>query len=118
MRIEIPVSVGELIDKITILQIKSKYSNNEYILNELKKLTKIAEDFNLYKMHYIDELYEVNSQLWKIEDELRILEKHQDFGYDFIQCARSVYMYNDERAKIKRKINEETNSEYKEIKLY
>ncbi len=66
----------------------------------------------------MNELREVNLNLWKIEDKLRKMEKEQRFDDEFIQLARSVYITNDKRAEIKRKINELCNSEYKEIKLY
>lgn len=118
MKIEIPVSVGELLDKITILQIKSKYTDNEYVIKELKDLTKIAEDLQVYKESYLNELLIVNSLLWDIEDSLRELEEEYRFDDEFISLARQVYITNDKRSEIKRKINEETQSSYKEIKLY
>jgi hypothetical protein len=118
MKIEIPVSVGELLDKITILQIKSKHSDNVYIKRELEDLIGIAQQHNVYIQSYLTELLQVNHKLWDIEDELRLLEKQQDFSQKFVDLARSVYITNDERASIKRKINEETESYYKEIKLY
>lgn len=114
----VPVSIGELIDKITILQIKQKFSDNEYITKELSDLIKIAEDLQVYKESYLNDLMEVNLSLWDIEDEIRIKEKNQEFDARFIELARSVYKQNDLRAVIKRKINEETNSAYKEIKIY
>lgn len=118
MKIEIPVSVGELLDKITILQIKSKHTDNEYVIKELQDLTKIAEELKVYKESYINELLIVNSLLWDIEDSLRELEKQSRFDGEFIALARQVYITNDKRAEIKRQINEETQSSYKEIKLY
>ena len=118
MKIEIPVSIGELLDKITILQIKFKYTDNEYVVKELQDLTKIAEELEVYKQSYLNELLYVNSLLWDIEDKLRQLEKQHKFDVEFISLARQVYMTNDKRAEIKRKINEETHSSYKEIKLY
>jgi len=114
----VPVSIGELIDKITILQIKSKHTDNEYIIKELNDLIKIAEDLQVYKQSYLNELMEVNQSLWYIEDEIRIKEKNQEFDDEFIELARSVYKQNDLRAVIKRKINDETQSAYKEIKIY
>ena len=118
MNITIPVSVGELLDKITILQIKSKHTYNEYVQKELRDLTKIAQDLEVYKESYLNELLIVNSLLWDIEDSLRELEKVWRFDDEFINLARRVYITNDKRAEIKRKINEETGSQYKEIKLY
>lgn len=118
MKITIPVSVGELLDKISILEIKSMFADNEYVLKELEDLNQIKNTLTQFTLGYMNELREVNLNLWKIEDELRELEKKQDFGEKFIELARSVYITNDKRAKIKKKINEETNSDYKEIKLY
>ena len=114
----VPVSIGELIDKITILQIKQKFSDNEYITKELNDLIKIAEDLQVYKESYLNDLMEVNLSLWYIEDEIRIKEKNNEFDDRFIELARSVYKQNDLRAVIKKKINEETKSAYKEIKIY
>ena len=118
MKITIPISVGELLDKITILQIKSKHTDDEYVKKELEDLTKIAQEFDVYKESYLNELLIVNSLLWDIEDSLRELERLWKFNDDFISLARQVYITNDKRAEIKRRINEETNSNYKEIKLY
>jgi len=118
MKITISISIGELLDKITILQIKSKYTDNEYVTKELQDLTKIAQEFKIYKESYINELLTVNLLLWDIEDSLRELEKQYRFDDEFISLARQVYITNDKRAEIKRKINEETNSNYKEVKLY
>lgn len=118
MKIIIPISVGELLDKITILQIKSEHSFNSYLLKELEELTEIAKSHSVYLNSYLNQLKEVNSKLWKIEDELRELEKSQNFSSDFIELARQVYITNDRRAAIKKEINEITNSFYSEIKLY
>ena len=118
MKITIPVSVGELIDKITILEIKSLFTDNEYVIKELKELNKIKSTITQYILEYEVSLKKVNEKLWKIEDKLRELEKEQRFDEEFIELARSVYITNDERAKIKRKINEVCNSDFQEIKLY
>ncbi len=118
MELKIPVSVGELLDKITILQIKSFVSDNKYVRKELEDLNLIKSTLTQYTLEYEVELREVNEKLWKIEDRLRQLEKEQNFGEEFIELARSVYITNDKRAEIKRKINEQTCSIYKEIKLY
>ena len=118
MKITIPVSVGELIDKITILEIKSMFSDNEYIQKELKELKQIKSTLTQYTLEYEVKLKEVNQKLWKIEDRLREKEKLQEFDEEFIELARSVYMTNDLRAVIKKKINEETQSTYQEVKLY
>jgi len=118
MKITIPISVGELLDKISILEIKSMFTDNEYVHKELKELNQIKDTITQYTLEYMNELREVNRKLWKIEDELRQLEKDKDFGERFIELARSVYTTNDKRSEIKKKINELCNSEYKEIKLY
>jgi hypothetical protein len=118
MTLSIPVSVGELLDKITILQIKKKHSNNSYITKELNLLTDIAKFNDLYNELFLDELFEVNQKLWTIEDQLRELEKIQRFDETFIELARQVYITNNKRAAIKRSINEYYNSELFEIKLH
>jgi septal ring factor EnvC (AmiA/AmiB activator) len=118
MKITIPVSVGELLDKISILEIKLMFTDNEYVTKELNDLNQIKNTITSYTMEYMEELREVNKQLWKIEDKLRKLEKEKKFDEEFIELARSVYITNDRRAEIKKKINEETRSSYKEIKFY
>ena len=117
IEVKIPVSVGELIDKITILQIKSKHIDNEYVKKELDDLKLIASTIN-YNQDLEKSLYEINSKLWNVEDELRKKEKEQNFGLYFIELARDVYFLNDQRAAIKRKINDEIGSKYKEVKCY
>ena len=114
----VPISIGELIDKITILQIKSEYTGSRFVHKELQDLSKIAQDLGVYKKEYLDRLLEVNRKLWNIEDELRILEEKTTFDEKFISLARQVYITNDERSFIKKEINEHTNSEYAEVKLY
>ena len=118
MKITVPVSVGELLDKISILEIKSIFTDNEYVLKELGELNKIKNTITSYSMEYMEQLREVNQKLWIIENKLRQLEKEQRFDDEFIELARSVYIQNDFRAEIKRKINDETQSDYKEIKIY
>jgi len=118
MIIKTPISVGELLDKITILQIKSHYSNNSYILKELQDLTEIAKTHQVYDEQDLQALKKVNEKLWVIEDEIRQLEKQQDFSSTFIELARQVYITNDQRALIKKQINERTNSTYSEVKLH
>lgn len=118
MKITVPISIGELIDKITILEIKLLFTDNEYIQKELNELNQIKSTLTQYTMEYMNELREVNRILWKIEDKIRQKEKKQEFDDEFIELARSVYITNDRRAAIKRKINEITNSEYKEIKIF
>jgi predicted nucleic acid-binding Zn-ribbon protein len=118
MKITIPVSVGELIDRITILEIKAFLSDNEYIHKELEELNQIKSTITQYLLEYEVQLKKINETLWKIEDKIRQKEKDQEFDNEFIELARSVYINNDKRAEIKRKINEVTNSKIQEVKLY
>jgi predicted nucleic acid-binding Zn-ribbon protein len=118
VKVVVPISVGELLDKISILEIKSLLCYSEYVERELEELNKIKGTITSYTEEYMNQLREVNQKLWKIEDRLRVLEKEQRFDDEFVELARSVYKTNDRRSEIKRKINEETNSTYKEIKIY
>lgn len=118
MKITIPVSVGELIDRITILEIKAFLSDNEYIHKELEELNQIKSTITQYLLEYEVQLKKINETLWKIEDKIRQKEKDREFDDEFIELARTVYINNDKRAEIKRKINEQTNSYYKEIKIH
>lgn len=118
MKITIPISVGELLDKISILSIKSQYTTSEYVKKELQELIQIARGNNVYDEEYISQLLQVNQKLWKIEDNLRIFENKHIFDEDFIYLARLVYTYNDQRANIKKEINERYNSTYQEVKCY
>jgi hypothetical protein len=118
MKITIPISVGELLDKISILEIKAFLTNDEYVYKELEELNKIKSTLTQYILKYEVQLKEVNKILWKIEDKIRQKEQRHEFDDEFIELARSVYINNDERARIKKQINEETNSTYKEIKIY
>ena len=117
-----PVSLGELIDKITILEIKQIYMTGIKLKNvekELKLLKKILQDKNLeIDIDLINNLKEVNNNLWEIEDNIRIKESNQKFDKEFIQLARSVYKENDKRASIKKEINQKYNSELVEEKSY
>ena len=125
MKILIPVSVGELVDKITILAIKSNLiTDTEKLKNidkELSALKKVLDSLNLdsdnFSNMYTD-LLDTNMKLWQIEDEIRILEKKNDFGENFISLARDVYITNDIRFDIKNKINDFFGSSYKEEKSY
>ena len=125
MKIEIPISFGELIDKLTILEIKkSKITNNKKLKNvqlefELlnKKYRTILNDTKELQVFY-DALLKVNSKLWEIEDKIRILEKNKEFNEEFIDLARSVYKSNDERFAIKNEINKTFDSEIQEQKEY
>lgn len=118
MKITIPVSIGEFLDKISILEIKFLLSDDEYVIKELNELNKIKSTLTQYTAEYMEQLREVNKKLWKVEDKLRKLEKEQKFDDEFIELSRSVYKLNDERADIKKRINEEMFSEIKEVKLY
>ena len=120
--IKIPVSIGELIDKLSILHIKkTKISNNEkleFINKEFELLynfSSIYLDDNKLSSLYI-ELVNINSKLWEIEDELRIMEFNKIFNSNFVELARKVYYINDERFSLKNKINELTDSEIREQK--
>ena len=118
MVINIPISVGELLDKISILEIKAFFTNDEYVYKELEELNEIKSTLIQYTLQYEVELKKVNETLWKIEDRIRQKEQRQEFDDEFIELARSVYINNDKRAKIKKEINEETNSTYREVKIF
>ena len=119
------ISVGELFDKITILEIKkSKISNKEKLSDIEKELLSLNETVKKYIPNqssiskYINELKNINLKLWDIEDGKRASEKNKDFGEKFIELARNVYKFNDERAKIKLAINNSLGSNIKEVKSY
>ena len=116
-----PVSVGELVDKITILQIKVEKIADTYalvnILNELVQLKKIQVTPEP-RAENVTELRKVNEELWEVEDRLRVLEKLKEFDEEFIALARSVYILNDKRARIKREINLFSGSDIVEEKSY
>jgi hypothetical protein len=118
VEIQIPISIGELLDKISILSIKSQHIDNYYVRKELRDLIKIAQEHQVYDAPYVSQLLTINRKLWKIEDDLRVLEKSQTFHQEFIELARSVYITNDQRAFIKKEINEKYNSSYKEVKVH
>ena len=124
-KILVEVSVGELLDKISILEIKKKkikntenlkFINDEY--NDLKdQLDKnVKSDEKLEKLFQF--LKEINAKLWIIEDDKRMCEKNSDFGDKFIKFSRDIHFLNDDRAKIKLEINNYTGSKIKEIKEY
>ena len=126
----VEISYGELLDKISILEIKKER------INDSEKLKFINDDLNLLKiqMHKVtrsknfkaDEelkklllsLKEINAKLWVVEDDKRICEKNSDFGEKFIKLSRNVHFLNDERSKIKLEINNLTDSKIKEVKQY
>lgn len=119
---KIEVSNGEIIDKLTILQIKLERIKDEAKLINLKKeydeLMKTAESILSTEDSLYKALYDVNCDLWDIEDRIRDLERKKDFGKDFIETARSVYFKNDRRSEIKREINIKTFSSFLEEKSY
>ena len=121
-QMKIEVSNGEIVDKLTILEIKIAR------IKDVLKLANLQKEYDLLneevvliidKKHqlYLD-LYNINCQLWDIEDHIRDLERAKDFGDDFVQTARSVYFINDQRSDVKRKINELTGSNLTEEKSY
>jgi len=118
----IPVSIGELLDKISILQIKLQEITDpkklEFIGKEHFLLMQKLTDPTLIQHPKYQELYQVNLNLWHIEDEIRLKEKHRDFGEEFIRLARSVYKTNDQRANIKKYFNDLFQSEITEVKSY
>ena len=117
-----PISIGELIDKITILEIKQIYMTGIKLKNinkEMKLLKNILQDKNLeINIDLINNLKKINKKLWEIEDNIRIKESKQEFDEEFIKLARSVYIENDKRASIKKEINQKYNSDLVEEKSY
>lgn len=125
MSIQIDISVGELLDKITILQIKTeRISNTNKLENIKKELCVLQEQWgsspyaSIELKENVEALKRVNEKLWDIEDKIRIKESQQQFDEGFIALARSVYFINDERAEIKRNINNKTGSDLVEEKSY
>ena len=124
-KILVEVSVGELFDKISILEIKKDK------IKDKEKLKYIVEEYNLLKEQMVnniklneklsdlfDTLKDINSKLWVIEDDKRLCEKNSDFGEKFIKLSRDIHFLNDKRASIKLEINNQTGSKIKEIKEY
>ena len=124
-KILVEVSVGELLDKISILEIKKekiKDQNKLKFINEEFKLLKDQYDKNVKPDDKINKLFnalkEINNKLWNIENEKRLCEKNSDFGEAFIKTSRDIHFLNDERGKIKLEMNNHTGSKIKEIKEY
>ena len=124
-KILVEVSVGELLDKISILEIKKeKIKDPEKLIfiNDEYKILKSEFDKNVKSGEQLTKLFEVlkeiNSRLWVIEDDKRLCEKNSDFGEKFIKLSRDVHLLNDNRAKLKLEINNYTGSKIKEIKEY
>lgn len=122
MEILIPISPGELYDKLTILEIKSERIKDEdklaNIIKEQLLLVKIYQSLELHQFGMYWKLKAINERLWDVEDKIRIEEKNKDWGDDFVQLARQVYHLNDERSNIKRTINEMHGSNLIEEKSY
>jgi hypothetical protein len=124
-KILVEVSVGELLDKISILEIKKEKINDpqklEYINNE-HAILKEQLDKNVHSDKVLNDLFqtlkEINAKLWIIEDDKRLCEKNSDFTENFIQLSRDVHFLNDDRASIKLQMNNHTGSKIKEIKEY
>ena len=124
-KILIEVSVGELLDKISILEIKKKKIKDTKklkFINDEYSVLKDQLDKNVKSNEKIEKLFqslkEINSKLWLIEDEKRMCEKNSDFGDNFVKLSRDVHILNDKRAEIKLEINNQTESKIKEIKEY
>ena len=124
-KIIVEVSIGELLDKISILEIKQekiknpeklKFINNEHSILKDQLEKNIKSDNKLNNLY--QSLKEINAKLWVIEDDKRQCEKEKDFGENFIKLSRDVHFLNDDRAKIKLEINNHSGSSIKEIKEY
>ena len=124
MLIDTPISLGELVDKISILIIKQKNINDKEKLSHVNKeldflkntLIKYIKNEDIKK--YLDKLISINSDLWKIEDDIRDCERKKIFDKKFIELARNVYFTNDERSRVKSDINKNFGSELVEVKSY
>ena len=124
MLINTPISLGELVDKISILIVKQKNIDDQNKLIQVNKELKFLQE-TLIKyvnkneiQNYLDNLIDINSKLWVIEDDIRECERKKKFDQKFIELARSVYFTNDNRAKIKLQINNSFGSELVEVKSY
>ena len=124
-KILVEISVGELLDKISVLEIKKekiKDSDKIKFINSEHQILKEQLDKNVKSDEKIEKLFkslkEINAKLWVIEDDKRFCEKNSDFGEKFINLSRNVHFLNDDRAKIKLEINKQTKSKIKEIKVY
>ena len=122
--VTIPVSVGEMIDKLSILQVKKIKVNDEDKLEFINKEFELLYNFSSEYLNNLEieliysKLILVNTNLWDIEDKLRVLEKEKKFDNEFVASARKVYFTNDERFRLKNEINLLTSSEIREIKDY
>ena len=120
--LKIEVSNGEILDKISILEIKKSEIKNQEKLKNVENEYLVLKDIALQILPADHPLYlkllDINKKLWKIEDDIRICERNSDFGANFISLARAVYVVNDERAQVKKDINLLTKSEIVEEKSY
>ena len=119
------ISAGELLDKISILEIKLEKIEDKNNREEIKKEYKILKEIQNSSIKFDDKIKElfnsikvINIKLWNVEDDLRVCEKNKDFGKNFIELARGVYFNNDKRAKLKNEINEILKSNIREIKQF
>jgi len=119
------ISAGELLDKISILEIKLEKIEDKNNREEIKKEYKILKEIQNSSIKFDDKIKElfnsikvINIKLWNVEDDLRVCEKNKDFGKNFIELAREVYFNNDKRSKIKSEINKILGSNIREIKQY
>ena len=125
MKISVPISVGELFDKISILEIKkikikdkTKLQDIKFELNALKQILTKKKLYKKNSKEQYTKLFNINKRLWNIEDKKRSYEKSKKFDKAFIELARKVYLLNDKRAKIKNKINQISGSMIREVKSY
>lgn len=123
MQVKVSVSLGELVDKITILKIKKEKIRDpkklSHVQKELQELTGTLKDLGLEGMEdFENELISINSSLWEIEDNIREKEREKAFDEEFISLARSVYFTNDKRFEVKAKINSHFGSSFHEVKSY
>jgi len=123
MKISCPVSLGELVDKLSILIIKKKMIKDieklKHVENEFRKLDKVLSELKLPEIDsYVEKLVEVNTRLWNIEDAIRDKERDKKFDSEFIELARSVYITNDQRFAIKAEVNSRYSSDVSEVKSY
>ena len=124
MIINTPVSLGELVDKISILHITTKnikdYEKNKLVVHELELLNETLDKHIKREdiQKYLDSLIEINSKLWLIEDNIRDCERNKNFDQKFVELARSVYFTNDKRSEIKLNINKKFGSKIVEVKSY
>ena len=120
--LKIPVSLGELVDKITILKIKLKFLSGQRkanVKNEYDLLNKELKNSSIIiREDLMDDLHMTNQKLWELEDKIRVKELNNDFKEDFVELARNIYKLNDKRYEIKNKINKKYNSIIFEEKIY